>query len=221
MAKSKEDKFKTFLNNRKIPLLTLDNKWHTLFPDEIKTSAIKRAEKELNTLIQKQGQLSNDIKDYKKLKASLMHEIVDNMEAATSNNNELQKKQQKNQKYILEINQKIENHTKQLSTIPDEIDKANEHLMMLCMELLYTNLKNNDNRITELTDYIKDARARLTRSMIEREELQEYNATMYGYMHDLFGPEITNIFDIRYKAFQPDREEQKGAFINGISSKKQ
>jgi len=220
MAKFKEDKYKTFLNDKKIPLLTLDNRWHQLFPDSIKTSAIKKAEKELNSLIQKQGQLSNDIKDYRKLKSNLMKDIVDNMEAATSNNSELQKKQIKNQNYIKEINQKLENFKKQLDSIPDEITRANEHLMMLCMEMLYFNLKDNDNKITELTDYIQDTRTKLTQAMIDREELQEYNATMYSYMHDLFGPEITSIFDIKYKAFQPEPDEKKGAFVNGVSSKK-
>ena len=84
----------------------------------------------------------------------------------------------------------------------------------------YSKLKENDERITELSDYITKTRASLTRSMIDRDELQEYNATMYGYMHDLFGAELTSVFDIKYKAFQPDNEEMKGAFISGVSSKK-
>lgn len=220
MPKIKDDRYKQFLKDKTIPLLTLDNKWHRLFPEEIKTSAIKKAEKELNSLIQKQGQLSNDIKDYKKLKANLMQEIMDNMEAATSNDTELIKKQNKNQKYILDINQKLEIYKKQLADIPDEIKDANENLMLLCMDFLYTNLKNNDAKITELTEYIQDNRVKLTNAMIEREELQEYNAASYGYMHDLFGPEITTVFDIKYKAFQPDIEDTKGAQTSGISAKK-
>jgi len=56
------------LQGKKIPLLTLDAKWHALFPDFRKTREIKRLEKELNRLIEKQGQTANDLLDYKKAK---------------------------------------------------------------------------------------------------------------------------------------------------------
>lgn len=220
MAKKKENVYSEFLRGKKIPILTLDNKWHTLFPEEYKSYAIKKAEKELNSLIQKQGQLNNDIKDYKKLKNNLMKDIMENMEAATSNDIELQKKQTKNQKYILEINDKLELCRNQLETLPNEIEEANERLMMICMETVYENLKSNDERITELSEYITQTRASLTKALIDRDELQEYNANIYGYMHDIFGAEITTVFDIKYKAFQPDQEEMKGAFVNAVSSKK-
>ena len=92
--------------------------------------------------------------------------------------------------------------------------------MMVCMEYLYGKLKENDEQITALTEWIREIRPKLTESLIERDELQTYNATMYGYMHDLFGAEITSIFDIKYKAFQPEEEFKKGAFTNAVSSKR-
>lgn len=225
MARKKNNnnniKIEEFLQGKKIPVLTLDNKWHKLFPDEAKPAVIKKAEKELNSLIQRQGQVNNELKEYKHVKANLMKEIVENMEAATSNNNDLVKKQMKNQKYILEINEKLESHSKELDSLPEQIRIANERLMLVCMEYLYTRFKENDETITALTEWIKETRALLTQSMIEREELQEYNAAMYGYMHDLFGAEITSIFDIKYKSFQNEDFEKRGSFENGIPTKKQ
>ena len=217
--KNNNSRIEAFLHGRNIPILTLDNKWHQLFPDEAKTSSIKKAEKELNNLMQRQGQLTNELKDYKNLKTNLMKEIVDNMEAATSNDNELVKKQMKNQKYILEINEKLETHRNELDTLPERIENANERLMMLCMEFLYTRFKENDDTIIALTEWIQDTRAKLTQSMIEREELQEYNVAMYSYMHDLFGAEITEIFDIKYKSFQTDDSLKKGSFTDAVPSK--
>jgi hypothetical protein len=67
------------LQGKKIPLLTLDAKWHALFPDFRKTREIKRLEKELNRLIEKQGQTANDLLDYKKAKKVLMQNVIDNM----------------------------------------------------------------------------------------------------------------------------------------------
>lgn len=56
------------LQNRQIPLLPLDARWHELFPDFRKTCRIKALEKRLNKLIQKQGQTNNDLKEYEKPK---------------------------------------------------------------------------------------------------------------------------------------------------------
>ena len=218
--KTNNSKFESFVQGKIIPLLTLDKKWHDLFPQETKTPAIKKAEAELNKLIQQQGQLNNELKEYSALKNNIMKDIVDNMEAATSNDSSLVKKQIKNQKYILDINKKLEEHNARLENLPDEIEQANENLMMVCMEYLYGKLKENDEQITALTEWIREIRPKLTESLIERDELQTYNATMYGYMHDLFGAEITSIFDIKYKAFQPEEEFKKGAFTNAVSSKR-
>ena len=49
-----------------VPLLTLDPRWHQLFPDHMKTKRMIQLEKKLNKLIKKQGQTNNDLKDYEK-----------------------------------------------------------------------------------------------------------------------------------------------------------
>lgn len=202
MARKKENKYQNFLQGKTIPLLTLDNRWHQLFPDGRKTAAMKRTEKELNSLIQRQGQLGNDLKDMKKLKKTLMKEIVDNMEAATTNDNELLKKQSKNQKLIMEINEKTPQMKDELDGLPARIEQVNQELMLLSMEVCYEKLKANDDAIIEMTEWITKTREELKETLVKREELQEYNSSMYGYMHNLLGPEIADIFDIKYKTFQ-------------------
>ena len=66
-----DEVFKPALNGRKIPVLTLDNKWHQLFTKAEPDRELKRLENELNTLLKKQGKANTEIKELKKLKNRL------------------------------------------------------------------------------------------------------------------------------------------------------
>ena len=78
-----DEVFKPALNGRKIPVLTLDNKWHQLFTKAEPDRELKRLENELNTLLKKQGKANTEIKELKKLKNRLMGEIVHLADEAT------------------------------------------------------------------------------------------------------------------------------------------
>ena len=52
---SKEEIFQSALIGKKIPILTLDNKWHKLFTQREYTSEIKRMENDLNQLLKRQA----------------------------------------------------------------------------------------------------------------------------------------------------------------------
>ena len=71
----KEEVFIPALENKKIPLLTLDNTWHRLFTQTEPSDEITALEEELNDLLKKQGKLNTDIKDIRALKKRLMDEI--------------------------------------------------------------------------------------------------------------------------------------------------
>ena len=72
----KEEEYEHILQDKKIPLLTLDNKWHMLFGTAETTLTIKRLEEQLNNLLKKQGRLNTETKDIRRLKKRLMDEIV-------------------------------------------------------------------------------------------------------------------------------------------------
>ena len=78
MKKIKRVEFNSIIKNKKLPILTLDARWHALFPDEKKNVRIKLLEQKVNKLLKTQGKLVNDIKDMKKLKKSLVSDIVKN-----------------------------------------------------------------------------------------------------------------------------------------------
>ena len=81
-----DDIFIPALTEKKIPILTLDNKWHQLFDKTEADSNIKKLENRLNELIKRQGKINTETKELKKLKKKLMQEIVENAEEASTGN---------------------------------------------------------------------------------------------------------------------------------------
>lgn len=205
MAVNLEDKYKELLQGKKIPLLVLDNKWHQLFLAEKKNRNIKKLEEELNQLLQRQGKLGTDIKDMKKLKADLLQEIRDNMEAAEKSV-KFQKKQEKNQKLVVEINEKIEAYEDELLDLPHQMEQVNRQLMLETMNVFYNLMKQNDDTIDEIVQWVKTIRDEVKEKMVQKTTLEEYNTTIYGYLHDVLGGDVVDVFDLRY--FKKPEEEE-------------
>lgn len=198
IRKKPEDKidFKKAFENKKIPILTLDERWHQLFPEYEKTSHIKEHEKKLNNLIKQQGKEISEIKEMKKLKKKLMDEIVNNMDAANLDGNLLKiKKQEKSQKLIKELNDKIRKYDEELIELPYNIKQANEKLMMESMKICYQRLKLNEEEIAKNTEWIAKVREELKKRILIKQDLEMKNTAIYSYMHDLLGAEAIQIFD--------------------------
>ena len=87
------EKFTKAIQSKKIPVLTLDNKWHQLFTQTGITKEIKQLEKQLNDLLKKQGKMTTELKDLKKIKSNLMSEIMSSTEAIEKD--EIDKKTEK------------------------------------------------------------------------------------------------------------------------------
>ena len=84
MAQKKD--FEVFLEGRKLPVCVLDEKWHKLFALKGKPDHITVLEDKLNEYLQRQGQLTTEMKDLKKLKGRLMSNIVENMDGTHAEN---------------------------------------------------------------------------------------------------------------------------------------
>ena len=137
MAEDKD--FSVFLRNKRIPICTLDQKWHKLFALKGKTEEIEECEQRLNDLLKHQGQLNNDIKDLKKLKSKLMGNIVENMEGTHVENEGRisSKKLDEDKRLIDEINEKLESYEDELLDLPREIGRVNKELMLLTVQYCY------------------------------------------------------------------------------------
>lgn len=204
---SRTDKvFLPALGGRKIPILTLDNKWHQLLqqfePDKKRT----KLEEELNALLKKQGKANTETKEYKKLKKKLMDEIVRYADdAASGRDKEAENKLNDNKRLINECNQKIEEYEEELLTLPEKIDQVNKKLMLKTMETCYDVLKKNRKEIDETAEWIAMIRVELKKRLIRKQEQEQMNQDIYTYMHDVFGPDVIDMFDVEYL-----NQERKG-----------
>ncbi|MEE1102285.1 MAG: hypothetical protein U0K86_12530 [Agathobacter sp.] len=195
-----EEEFKQALHEKKVPLLVLDQKWHRLFAIHGKTDEIKETEEELNGLLARQGKLNSEVKDLKKLKNTLMNNIMENMDDSISEaeRNQREKKLEEDKRLIEEINEKISNAEDELLDLPNIIKECNEELMLLSMDYFYSKLRVNQQEAKEIEDWITQVRIDLKKNIIKKQNREINNREIYAYLHDILGNEVIDIFDIQY-----------------------
>lgn len=206
-----EKDFKNSLKDKRVPILVLDQKWHRLFALSGKTPEILRIETELNKLVEKQGQLNNDLKDMKKLKAKLMQSIVENMEGTHAENFGAieSKKLDEDRRLIDELNVKIQDSEDSLLELPQLIKEKNEGLMLESMSFCYEKLRTNMQEAGEIAEWIIQVRKDLKKNIIKKQNREINNRQIYSYMHDIFGAEVINLFDLKYEDVEQKLEKKK------------
>lgn len=190
---NKEKTYEQALKGKRIPVLTLDNKWYRLFTMMEPDPELKRLEENLNTLLKQQGKMNTESKSIKKIKKKLMDEIVQLMEREDSSAN---KKIEENKRLIEECNQKLEDYQDKLLDIPREIDNANYDLMIRTMEMCYEVLQTNSKEIDEIGEWITNIRVELKKNIVRKQEKEIRNHELYSFMHDIFGADVVEIFDV-------------------------
>lgn len=198
-----EDKYIRALKQSKVPLLTLDPRWHQLFPDHLKTRKLKKLEKNLNKLIKKQGQTNQDIKEYEKAKKVIMENILNNMTDGSDIDSPIRnKKQDKNQRLLEELENKLEQANDLVDKLPSEIKLANEELLIESMRICYETLLTNTERIEEEENWILSCREILKDHILVKQEMEIRNTETYKFMHDLLGAKVLEIFDQDHKIWK-------------------
>ncbi|MBQ8038799.1 MAG: hypothetical protein IJ274_02830, partial [Lachnospiraceae bacterium] len=71
-----EEKYRPAIAGKKLPIVTIDHKWHQLFTRVDKTRAVTEKEQQLNELLRRQGKCNSEVKSVRKIKKKLMDEIV-------------------------------------------------------------------------------------------------------------------------------------------------
>ncbi|MDO5021561.1 MAG: hypothetical protein Q4E29_14000 [Lachnospiraceae bacterium] len=218
----KDEIYSPALKEKKIPILTLDNKWHRLFTQTNPNKTILRLEEELNELLKKQGKATTESKDIKRLKKKLMQEIVENAEGtAEGNNQKALKKLEDNKRLINECNERLAMYEDQLIELPGEINRVNRELMLQTMDICYDTLKANEAEIEETAKWVAAIRVELKKRLIRKQEMELMNQELYSYMHDIFGAEVIEIFDMKYEKENPDHSKAEGSEKNeSLSDKK-
>lgn len=193
-----KQQFSEALQGKRIPILTLDNKWYRLLDEETRKS-ISGTEEQLNALLKRQGKLNTETKDIKKLKKKLMGEIVTMAdEVEQKGDTGLTKKLEQHRKMVEECNERLEEYQDELLELPREIDRLNFELMLATMDCCYTTMQENTAGIQEISKWVKDVRIELKKQLVRKQEMEQRNHAIYSYMHDVFGAEVLELFDMTY-----------------------
>ncbi len=191
-----DEVFREALVGKKIPILTLDNQWHKLFTQTGDNDEIHVLEERVNDILKRQGKLNTELKSLSAFKKKLMQEIVDIMELPDSSAKE--KKMSENKRMIEESNQKMDDYNDELMDIPKQIDEANFELMMATMRVCYAKIRQNVQEIDEINKWVSDFKVQLKRKILSKQQKEIWNDEMYSYMHSIFGPDVIDMFDMKY-----------------------
>ena len=196
-ASNKQEQFEEALAGKKLPVLTLDAKWYRLL-DELGRDAAKEFENQLNNLLRRQGKLNTEIKDIKRLKKKLMNEMLPMVDEANAGGSEMDSKIEEQKRMIEECNEKIDENEDELKDIPLAITQINNQLMLITMQYCYETMNSNTQEINALDEWVEKIRIELKKNLIRKQEMEQRNHEIYSYMHDIFGAEIVNLFDMTY-----------------------
>lgn len=195
MAKEEEE-YRAALAGKKIPILILDNNWHKLFTQDQENEEIKALEERLNEYLKQQGKANSEIKSLNSYKKKLMNEIVAIMELPDTK--EKERKMGENKRLIEETNVKLEDYRDEMLELPRLIDDTNYELMIATMHVCYDKIQQNTQEIEAINGWIQDFRNQLKRKVLQKQQREVMNDELYSYMHAIFGPDVIEMFDMKY-----------------------
>lgn len=215
-----DDVFKPALVGKKIPILTLDNKWHRLFTQSEFTPELKGMEKNLNDMLKRQAKLNSESKELKKLKKKLMDEVVILADAMGEHPTKKQDKDMSDHKRLIEeCNEKMDAYEEELVELPRQINQLNNQLMLITMDVCYRKLQQNTKELSEIEEWISGIRRELKKKVVRKQEKEAVNNKLYAYMHDIFGAEVIELFDMQYDT--EEKYRRKGTAAQTASPDKQ
>ncbi|MBR0164889.1 MAG: hypothetical protein IJQ12_09470 [Lachnospiraceae bacterium] len=192
--------FRTALEGKDIPILTLDEKWPLLFGSEGMPAQIEKTARELDTLLDKQHQVREKIKEVKRLKKKLLDEIMKLRGRLMGREGDAKTEAilDKQTSLINDCNDKIEMLEDQQIGLPREIYQVNFRLMLQTMSFCYEYMQQSTEQISAINAWISDVRTELKKQLIRKQESELDNYNIYTYMHQIFGPEVIELFDMKY-----------------------
>lgn len=195
MAKNKEEnRYELILariKNLRLPLLTLDTKWYSLFGKR-KPKSIETLEIELNEVVKSQGRIKEEKAKLNSLKKRLMKEIVNNMNAAEDSDGF--RRMEKSRDLIQEVNNKLILLENEELDIPGEIRTKNAELAFETMELFYDTISDDLEEMTELEKWIKETREEMKRKIALYDQKVQSTKKITSYFDNLLGPDITHMY---------------------------
>ena len=198
---AREDKaYMAALEGKSIPILTQDSKWRQLFSQTEMTPEIEELADELDSLVKRDTEIRSETKKIKTLKKTLLSEIVPLRDQANKSggNSSIEKEISERTRLINDCNDKLDSHNDELLDLSKKIYDTDYKLMVETMKACYKTLHENTDYIKGLDEWISQVRVELKKNVIRLQEAETENYNLYSYMHQIFGPEVIDIFDMKY-----------------------
>lgn len=197
-GRDKKEQFRGALYGKRLPILTIDNKWYRLL-NKVGKVRVKPLEEQLNELLKRQGKINTDTKEIRRLKKKAMNDIVTMVDAAGQKGSKsLEKQIEKAKQMVEKYNEALEAYKDEEMELPGLIEKTNVQLMLATMENCYETLQKNTQGIQEISKWITQVRIELKKQLVRKQEMEQRNLTIYSYMNDIFGAEVVDLFDMQY-----------------------
>lgn len=195
---TKEDIIKLIKRSR-LPILTLDKKWHNIFNNNEKSDNIKALEEKVNQSLKNQGHINTKRDELKGLKKKLMKEIVSNMDA--EENSRARKKVTKSKELIEDINDELLLLESKELDAPVNLNMVNAHLGFASLEEMNDKIEDNEIDIENLDRWIEETRIELKKRILLREKKRDENEKIEKYIIDTFHPEVIR----EYRKYREDK----------------
>ncbi|MCR5155116.1 MAG: hypothetical protein K6C96_00365 [Butyrivibrio sp.] len=203
MAKNNDEVYMSALEGKSIPILTLDDKWHQLFTQTEMTPEIEALADELSALVERDAKIRTETKNIKRLKKKMLDEIVPLRDQANKTGSaKIEHEISERTRLIGECNDKLASRQDELLDLSREIYDVDYKLMIETMKACYETLHDNTDEIKALDQWVSQVRVELKKNVIRLQEREMENYNLYSYMHQIFGPEVIELFDLKY---DPDR----------------
>ena len=164
--------------------------------------------------------LFRSTKELKKLKKKLMDEVVILADEMGEHPTKKQDKEMADHKRLIEeCNEKMDNNEEELVDLPRQINQLNNQLMLITMDVCYRKLQQNTKELSEIEEWINGIRRELKKKVVRKQEKEAVINKLYAYMHDIFGAEVIELFDMQYDPEEKYRRKETAA--QAVSPEKQ
>ena len=104
---------------------------------------------------------------------------------------------EQHKKLVNECNEKLDGYQDEMKELPGRIEKLNRKLMLKTMECCYDTMRENETEIEKTNEWVKEIRKELKIRLVKKQALEQQNQRIYAYMHDVFGADVVDIFDMQ------------------------
>jgi len=202
------------LKKNDIVILTLDERWNTLFKIIPINSEVKKHQDYLNRLLAKEAGLYQEQKNIEPEKIKHMNRIMMLTTDAFDNNSEEAKKSLVESKEKIEaLNKRAQELENEIFQMKDKIRDANFKLLDVTVRYVYDVMTTSREKQKKLDRELEKTKKRLKKLQTERQNLSTDWTEIYSFFHTLLGSdELTKLDQLFLKP-----EEKKDEAGNPVS----